>query len=204
MDDNKLLTPIQNAFKACEINDPFLQRAILANMKKECGLVPRQENLDYSKTSNERIRSVFGTRVSSLSDLQLNEIKKSQEKFAELIYGKGNALGRSMGNLEEGDGWKYRGRGYIQLTGKNNYKFYSEMSGYDLIADPDLLINSSEISANVSILFILTGLKGLVTFVDQLEANRAVTQVIGGKALNLTIGYGAELLKKVNEYSKGF
>jgi len=202
--DNKLLTPIQNAFKTCEINDPFLQKAILANMKKECGLVPRQENLDYSKTSNERIRSVFGTRVSALSDLDLNEVKKSPEKFGELIYGKGNSLGRSMGNLEEGDGWKFRGRGYIQLTGKNNYKFYSDRSGHDLIGNPDLLINSPEISANVSILFILTGLKGLVTFVDQLEANRAVTQVIGGKALNLTIGYGAELLKKVNEYSKGF
>jgi predicted chitinase len=195
------LRPILAAFNSCGVTNEFLKRAILANIEKESGGEPKEENLNYSNTSNDRIRKIFGTRVSALSDAQLSEVKKTPEKFAELVYGKGNALGRSMGNLEEGDGWKYRGRGYIQLTGKNNYKFYADRSGYDIFNNPDLLIIDRNISAIVSVLFVLTGLKDQVTFPNQFVANRAVTQVIGGRGLNLDVGYGSELLKKVNQFS---
>jgi len=46
-----------------------------------------------------------------------------------------------MGNGSEqsGEGWKYRGRGYIQLTGKNNYRSFSDYAGIDFITNPDLL-----------------------------------------------------------------
>lgn len=42
-----------------------------------------------------------------------------------------------IGNQGVGDGYKYRGRGYIMLTGKANYKFYSPKVGKDLVEDPD-------------------------------------------------------------------
>jgi hypothetical protein len=44
-----------------------------------------------------------------------------------------------MGNTEEGDGWKYRGRGYIQITGKDAYAALSKAIKVDLISNPDLL-----------------------------------------------------------------
>ena len=48
-----------------------------------------------------------------------------------------------MGNGDEasGDGFKYRGRGYLQLTGKSNYKAFSAFIGQDCVADPTLVAN---------------------------------------------------------------
>lgn len=195
------LQPILDAFVACNINDVFLQKAIIANMKKECGLIPKEENLNYSKTANSRIRSIFGSRVANLSDPELDLVKSSPQTFADLVYGSGNVVGRNMGNTAPGDGWKYRGRGYIQLTGKNNYKYFGDLAGFDLVQNPDWLVTNPPLSAIVSVVFVKVGLKNNLMFSDQESANRAVTQVIGGRGLNLDSGYGAELLAKVNKYS---
>lgn len=200
--DPKLTQPVLDAFVACGVQDTFLKKAILANMQKECGLIPKEENLDYSKTSNDRIRKIFGSRISKYSDVELNEMKSSPQKFAEIIYGCATSIGRGMGNISPGDGWTYRGRGYIQLTGRSNYKTYGDLTGFNLIANPELLVTDRTISAIVSVKFILVGLGKNVTFKDQSSADRAVTQVIGGRGLNLNVGYGAELLAKVNDYSE--
>lgn len=200
--DTKLLQPILDACVACGITDPFVIKAIIANMNKECGLVPKEENLNYSKTDNSRIRYIFGSRVKSLTEEELNIIKKSPSDFADLIYGSGNSVGRSMGNTQVGDGWKYRGRGYIQLTGKKNYQFFGELAGFDILNNPDWLVTDNTISAIVSVRFIKHCLGNNLTFSDQKSANRAVTQAIGGRGLNLDEGYGKTLLSKVDDYSQ--
>ena len=53
-------------------------------------------------------------------------------ELANLVYG-----GR-MGNVNPTDGWKYRGRGYIQLTGRSNYKKIGAKVDLDLVAWPEL------------------------------------------------------------------
>lgn len=199
--DKQLLQPILDAFVAHGITNPYLQKAIIANMQKECGLIPREENLNYCKTDNSRIKSIFGSRVSKLTDSELSTIKCNPREFAELIYGSNNSIGRSMGNINPGDGWIYRGRGYIQLTGRANYKTYGDMCGFNIIQNPDLLVSDKTISAIISVKFILVGLHGNTKFTNQADADRAVTQVIGGRGLNLNSGYGAELLAKVNDFS---
>lgn len=61
--------------------------------------------------------------------------------------------GDRMGNSEPGDGWKYRGRGFIQLTGKENYARASKALGVDLVDDPDQVAADPEMAAASALYF---------------------------------------------------
>jgi predicted chitinase len=193
---------ITSALVAAGITNAYAQKAVLSNVGKESGFKPRDENLAaYAKTSNDRIREVFTKRASKYTDEELNQIKKDPYKFGEMVYGKDTDMGKSMGNTQEGDGFKYRGRGSIQLTGKNNYSAYSKAAGVDLISSPELA-NQPDIDAKIVTAFVKKGVGSkLNDFTDQQTANRAVTQAIGGSKLNLDVGVGAKILAKVEEYS---
>jgi predicted chitinase len=123
----------------------------MGDAKKESGFQAKSENMNYSKQSNEQIRKTFGSRAKEMTDEQLNEAKKSPESMANAMYGKDSKVGRSMGNTEDGDGWKFRGRGMNQLTGRKNYAAASkELYGDDrLVNDPDMA-NDPKIAAEVS------------------------------------------------------
>lgn len=86
---------------------------ILATADHETGskLQPIEENLNY--TTSARIRSVWPTRFRTTADAA--PYVREPQKLANFVYG-----GR-MGNNATGDGWKYRGRGYVQITGRSNY-----------------------------------------------------------------------------------
>lgn len=88
------------------------------------------ENLNYSSKS---LRSVFKKYFPT--EAMALEYERKPEKIANLVYG-----GR-MGNGPEasGEGYKYRGRGYIQLTGKVNYTAFNKVVDEDVVANPDLV-----------------------------------------------------------------
>ncbi len=185
------------------VTNEYAKKAILANIQKESNFVPQSENLKaYANTSNKRIREIFTARANKYSDEELNQIKKDPYKFAEMVYGKDTKMGKSMGNTEEGDGFKYLGRGFIQVTGKNNYRELGKKLGIDQVSNPEKL-NDPQIAARAAIVFVRDGLgkNKINSFKNQSEANREVTQTIGGRGLNLSKGYGAELLSKVEKYS---
>ena len=68
-------------------------------------------------------------------------------------YNPGNKVAASLGNTEPGDGEKYKGRGFIQLTGRNNYRHMGEVLGIDLENDPDLALDP-EVAAKILAVFL--------------------------------------------------
>ena len=116
---------------------------------KESRGVSKKEK-SYAGTSNEAIRKIFGSRVpgsienpTEEDEKTLNELKADPDVFFEHVYGFKSSKAKSLGNNEEGDGIKFRGRGLIQLTGKNNYDIASrDIFGDDsLVTNPDLLLD---------------------------------------------------------------
>jgi len=92
------------------------------------GLTRLEENLSYSA---ERLTVVWPGRFPTKADAQ--PYARNPEALANKVYG-----GR-MGNTEPGDGWKYRGRGPLQVTGRDNYRSVGGIVGQDLEAMPELL-----------------------------------------------------------------
>jgi putative chitinase len=80
-----------------------------------------------------------------------------------------------MGNGDEasGEGFKFRGRGYIQLTGKDNYKQFSDFIGEDCVANPDLVATKYPLKVAPSFL----NKNGLWTICDKGDTTDVVTQV---------------------------
>jgi predicted chitinase len=136
------------------ITDPLAQIGILSVISKECNFKPKSE-VSYATTSNSRIRKIFGKRVAKYSDSQLDSIKKNEERFFNILYA--NMIGN--GNEASGDGYRYRGRGFNQLTGRGNYRKYGNMIGKDLVGNPDL-VNDPETAAEIAIAFFTKGKSG--------------------------------------------
>ena len=107
----------------------------------------------YGNTSNKRIREIFSA-VSDLSEEELTKLKKDDVAFFNKVYG------QRMGN--DGEGYKYRGRGLIQLTGKNNYAAVSQaLFGDDrLVENPDLITQDETVAGQVGSYFLTQG-KGI-------------------------------------------
>jgi len=196
------------------ITNPTIIKAVQANSLKESGAQPVVEGIYYGGTSNTRIKSIFGDRVTKFTDAELNEIKKTAEGFAEVVYGptSGNT-GKRLGNTNKGDGYTYRGRGYIQLTGKANYTNASLFLYKDdrLVKNPDS-VATGQVAADTLAYYINRGLTTLgwpklvgvpVNTTNQADANVLITSMIAGTAIKRggTGFLATESLGKVDAYS---
>lgn len=108
----------------------------------------------YAHTSNDRIREVFGSRVESLSDEQLDEVKADDRSFFNTVYG-GEWGARNLGNTETDDGYNFRGRGFIQLTGRANYQRYANCANHGEIMEQPGLANEPSTAAALAVAYIL-------------------------------------------------
>jgi predicted chitinase len=192
------------------MGDEKYLNAVLGNVMKESGGKVIDEKLDYSKTSNARIRGIFKTATAGKSDEEINAMKSSPESMAEAVYGKDTKIGRGMGNIEPGDGFKYRGRGYIQLTGKSNYAAASQaIFGDDtLVKNPDL-VNDPKIAADVVAWYMERGKAGMAKAMGideknmtQQDANLlATSQIAGGDVRKKSAYLAGEVMNKVAGYA---
>lgn len=132
----KYAEPLEDAMRLYNINTIDRKSAFLAQVGHESGqLSAVVENLNYSAVSLLR---VFGKYFDNIDIAK--EYERQPEKIANLVYA--NRMGN--GNVESGDGWRYRGRGLIQLTGRSNYdkatfEMYALPFGVDFGIEPDLV-----------------------------------------------------------------
>lgn len=119
-------TKLQMAADKFGINTPRRVAMFLAQLTHESGLIPVQENLNYSA---RRLTQVWPNRFPTMAIAE--RYAYNPVALADKVYS-----GR-MGN-GEGEGHLYIGRGFIQITGKYNYERYGKQIGYDLVAHPEL------------------------------------------------------------------
>lgn len=155
------------------ITNPYFRAGILAVVAKESAFTPINESFRYTIP---RLREVFSTeRLQNKSNNELIKLLKVQPANAgyglksadqgrvtdgvalfNLVYG-GTWGARNLGNTQAGDGYKYRGRGFNQNTGRGNYAMLSKKMGIDLISNPDKM-NDPAIAAEALAIYFANGL----------------------------------------------
>ena len=139
MDLNKLkghvpdtvIAQLPDTIAKFELNTPLRLAHFLAQAGHESGgFKAVNENLNYGAKG---LLGIFKKYFPTPEKAALYERKP--EKIANLVYGS------RMGNGPEtsGEGWKFRGRGYIQLTGKDNYKAFDAVVAESIVDNPDLV-----------------------------------------------------------------
>lgn len=115
----KLFDAMDELFPKYSVDTPERIAGFLAQCGHESGGFRFvEENLNYSAKA---LDSVFGKYFKN-GGRSAKEYARKPEKIANVVYG--NRMGN--GDEDSGDGWKFRGRGYIQLTGKSNYTAFAE------------------------------------------------------------------------------
>ena len=146
-----------------------------------------QENLNYSaKGLATTFKKYF------LTEAAAGPYARNPQKIASKVYG-----GR-MGNGPEstGDGYKYRGRGYIQLTGKQNYTNFAKFIGEDTVNNPDLVATKYPL-ASAAFFFDSNKLWSICDKGADNATVTAVTKRVNGGTIGL-----ADRIKHFNEYYK--
>ena len=146
-------TQIDNiaAIKKAAIGVGITNEKVIAALLAIAGKESNWNNVEeksYRNTSNDRIRKIFSTRLGRKTDAQLDQLKLNDQAFFAAIYG------GMLGNNNSGDGFRYRGRGFNQITGKTAYIQASKDTGADLLFHPELL-NNRDIAAKAFIGFFL-------------------------------------------------
>jgi putative chitinase len=130
--DVKWLNPLNDTFEKYQINTPTRQAAFIGQCGHESNnFKVLEENLNYSAKG---LMSTWPSRFPSLEEAAKYE--RNPEKIANKVYG-----GRAdLGNIEDGDGWRFHGRGVIQLTGRSNYTICGEALGQPFATQPELIL----------------------------------------------------------------
>jgi len=160
--------PLNATFDRFDINTPERQAAFLGQCGHEsAGFKTLQENLNYSA---EGLQKTWPKRFPALADAE--PYARQPEKIANKVYAGRNG----NGDEASGDGWRYRGRGCIQLTGKANYSAAGDALDVDLLADPDIVATSQYAALTAGWFWSIHDLNPLADARDDL----AITKKING------------------------
>lgn len=124
---------------------PLRQAAFLAQIAHECGNFSEiEENLNYSADGLVRTWPAHFTEDTA-------KLYAGQPiKLANYIYGPSTSIGKELGNTGPNDGWSFRGRGCLQITGRDLYTQFKASpwsQKFDVVGSPDLVSASRTLSA---------------------------------------------------------
>jgi putative chitinase len=145
------------------------------------------ENLNYSAKGLLGIFRKYFTNVNLAM-----QYERKPEKIANRVYS--SRMGN--GNEASGEGYKFRGRGYIQLTGKDNYRAFDATVGEDILANPDLVATKYPL-ASAAFFFKRNNLWAICDRGSSSDVVTAVTKRVNGGTIGL-----ADRQKHFNEYFK--
>lgn len=141
-DAERYASPIQAAMVRFGIETDLQQAMFLAQIGHESGYLSRVvENLNYAA---DRLCAVWPNRFPSIQAAEA--FARQPERIANRVYA--NRLGN--GDEASGDGWRFRGRGLIQITGRTNYRAAAGALELDVERSPDLLTIPEEAAASAA------------------------------------------------------
>lgn len=142
---NKYISYLNKEMKGASINTPLRIAHFIAQLAHESSSFRVvEENLNYSA---EALEIYFGKYFKDKEEREA--YARKPEKIANRVYGSRY----ENGDEASGDGWRYRGRGLIQLTFKSNYRVCGEALGLDLVGNPDQVKDNPEIAVKAAIWF---------------------------------------------------
>jgi putative chitinase len=166
---------LNDACERFQINTNARICAFIAQTCEESGnLSVISENLNYRPDVIVKLWPKFSYEVAK------EACDSGPEAVGNLIYG------NRMGNVNPGDGYKYRGRGFIQLTGRDNYALSSKFLGVDLVNNPDLVLQPEYCALTAAEYWQRNGCNEL-SDPDNEQAVEMVTKRINGGYINLDI-----------------
>jgi putative chitinase len=172
---------LNEAAERFEINTTARLAAFLAQTAHESAELNRlTENLNYSAPG---LVATWPKRFASVQLAQ--EYARNPEKIANFVYADRMGNGASA----TGDGWRYRGRGIIQLTGRGNYRSVGQALALDLETNPDLLVQPSAAALAAAFFWKSRGLNELAddrNEDDDEEDFVSITVAINGGRAGLT------------------
>lgn len=125
-----VMSELPSVIDKFSIDNPLRLAHFLAQASHESGgFQVIRENLNYSKDGLINTFPTYFDRDASIL------YERKPELIANIVY----ASRMGNGNKESGDGWSFRGRGYIQLTGRDNYTSFNKVVDDDILSDPDLV-----------------------------------------------------------------
>ena len=170
--DHKWLGPLESTFAKYDISSPQRQSSFIGQCAHESGNFRiLEENLHYSAP---RLMAVWPSRFPNLD--VASQYANNPEKLANKIYS-----GR-MGNGDEesGEGYAYRGRGLIQMTGKESYANCGSGLGVDLVGDPDRLLDPQYAALSAGWFWNKKGLNSLADVQDYETMTKRINGGLNG------------------------
>ena len=183
---------MNEVFPKYDIDTPQRIAAFIAQCGHESGgWRVFSENLNYSAKALDAVFGKYFVRAGR----DANEYARQPEKIANVVY----ANRMDNGDTDSGDGWRYRGRGPIQLTGKANYATFSaDMDVAEVMDRPDIVSEDKEVALMSAIWF--WNKNGLNKYADSGDIKTMTKRINGGYiGLEDRIHHWEEALKAMGE-----